>query len=336
MTPPVLLFRLSSLGDVVLTSSLFDPLLEAGYRPVLITAEPYGNLFADDRRVEVWEVPKKGFFKNLPRLLERVRRLSPAAVLDLHANLKGRVFRTLADAPLKVSYDKRSLFRRFCVLLNRAGLAGRLKGKAFWVPQAYAETLRILGLEVSRPRPKILTDAERTEETLRRLGLSGRRFVALGVGARYRKKRYPHFRKLAELFLREGFEVVLVGDRTDRWETRGWEGVRNLCGELSPVESLRVLGAAELFVGNDSGAAHMARAVGTPVAVVFGGTHPCLGFAPYPDEGKVVFKNLPCSPCDLHGRGFCKRNFECLEIPPERVLEEALSLLERRSAEGGV
>jgi ADP-heptose:LPS heptosyltransferase len=73
-------------------------------------------------------------------------------------------------------------------------------------------------------------------------------------------------------------KVVLVGDKRDYERSKDWRGVVNLAGKLSLIDSLGVLKGAKLFVGNDSGATHMARAVGTKVAVFFGGTHPCLGF----------------------------------------------------------
>jgi ADP-heptose:LPS heptosyltransferase len=64
------------------------------------------------------------------------------------------------------------------------------------------------------------------------------------------------------------------------------------------------------------------------VFTIYGGTHPCLGFAPYPDEGKIIFKNLPCSPCDIHGKGKCKfKDYRCLDIPPQRVLKEISKFL---------
>jgi ADP-heptose:LPS heptosyltransferase len=149
--------------------------------------------------------------------------------------------------------------------------------------------------------------------------------VVLGIGAKYEKKRYPRFKEVAELLRRKGFDIVLLGDRRDYELSKDWRGVINLCGKTSLLESLYVLKYARVYAGNDSGTTHMARAVGTPVVVVYGPTHPCLGFAPFPDEGTVISKALQCSPCTLHGEGKCLRNYECLQIPAGeivRVLEQ--------------
>ncbi len=323
----VLLIRFSSLGDVVLTSALFEPLTLNGFKPILITFEPYGGLFSEDPRLEVVEISKKGFFKNLPSLKGRLQKLEPFAVIDLHSNPKSWFLKRPLKAPVKVSYDKRSLFRRFCVFLNRFGIAERLKEKPFSVVNAYADTLKRLGIEVSNPRPKILLNALKREEALKKFSLEGKKFVVLGVGARYKKKLYPHFEELAKLLRKEGFEVVLVGDKKDLEKTEGWKGVINLCGKLSLIESLHILSGAVGFIGNDSGATHMARAVGTKVLTIFGGTHPCLGFAPFPDEGAFLKPKTPCSPCDLHGKGKCGRNYGCIDHDPEEVLNIFLSLI---------
>jgi heptosyltransferase-2 len=329
MTKKVFLIRFSSLGDVVLTSSLFGELYKNNYEVYLITFKPYGELFKEDYRVKVIEVDKSSLksLKDIYNLAKELNKLNPFAVVDLHKNPKSFLIKTFLKGEIKSSYNKRSLFRRFCVFLNRFVLAKNLKKKGKNVLELYAEALKPLKVEIKNPRPKILIDENRTEEFLKKLNLQRNEYVVLGIGARYRKKEYPHFERLANL-LSKDFKVVLVGDKRDYERSKDWRGVVNLSGKLSLTDSLRILKGAKLFVGNDSGATHMARAVGTKVAVFFGGTHPCLGFAPYPDEGTIISKNLPCSPCDIHGKGGCSKNYECLDISPreaERVIFKMVS-----------
>ena len=329
MPRKVFLLRFSSLGDVVLTSALVEPLVEAGFSPVLITYAPYGSLFEEDRRLKVVEIPKEHLrgAKGIISTARELSLLSPYAVIDLHSNPKSLLLSGLLPAEVKVKYRKHSLRRRICVLLNRFGLAKGLKEKPLDVLELYAETLKGLGVNINRPRPRIELNEKRTPEVLERFGLSPGGYIVLGIGARYRSKAYPRFRELATLLTDRGFKVVLVGDRKDYETSKGWKEVVNLCGKLSLNESLHIMRGALLFAGNDSGATHMARAVGTKVLVIYGGTHPCLGFAPHPDEGKVIFKNLPCSPCHIHGTNSCPRDFECLDIPPSQLGNEILKMV---------
>ena len=160
-------------------------------------------------------------------------------------------------------------------------------------------------------------------------------FVVLAPGARYRKKRYPYFKELADIFLENGFGVVWVGDEEDRRVLGEVKGL-NLCGRLSIPDVLGVIRLGRLFVGNDSGLLHCARAVGTPSVQIYGGTHPTLGFSLYPEEGRVVIKNLDCQPCDVHGKGKCRLgDYRCLEIEPAYIFGEAMKLLSWHRSQRG-
>jgi len=329
MPKKVLLLRFSSLGDVVLTSSLVSPLVESGFKPLLLTYAPYGELFKEDNRLSVVEVSKDSLrgLKNIAALAAGLSKLKPFAVLDLHTNPKSVLLAKLINAERKLRYKKHSLRRRLCVFFNRLGLAEGLKRKPLNVLELYVQTLKGLGISVENPRPRILLNRNRTEGLLKDFGLRKGEYAVIGVGARYRSKAYPHFEELAKL-LSKRLKVVLVGDKRDYDLTKDWRGVLNLCGKLNLNESLHIMSGARLFIGNDSGATHMARSVGTKVAVIYGGTHPCLGFAPYPDEGITIFKNFPCSPCHIHGRNDCGKNFRCLDIPAEEVYEKLEPLLD--------
>ncbi|HID80017.1 MAG TPA: lipopolysaccharide heptosyltransferase family protein [Aquifex aeolicus] len=328
MSRKVLLIRFSSLGDVVLTSCLIEPFIKNGYKPILLTYRPYGELFSQDNRIGVIEVDKNTFrsIKKFFQLLEFLKETQPFAVIDLHANFKSFLVRKLLPAEVKTVYDKKALFRRFCVFLNRLGLAERFKYNPLNVLHLYTQTLGVLGLKVENPRPFIKVSPQSVEETLKKFSLKRGDYAVLGIGARYRKKEYPHFEELIKL-LSQRLKVVLIGDKRDYEKSKDWKGVLNLCGKLSLIESLWVLKGAKVFVGNDSGATHMARAVGTPAVVIYGGTHPCLGFAPSPNEGIVISKNLSCSPCDLHGKGICNKNYDCLEIPPAEIAQKVFNMI---------
>jgi len=328
MSKKVLLLRFSSLGDVVLTSSLLDPLVKNGFKPILVTYAPYGELFREDKRLLTFEVQKSSLknFSSFLSLVKRLQDLNPYAVIDLHASLKSLLISKFITAKVKVRYRKQSIKRRLCIVLNRLGLAENLKKNTTNVVQLYSETLQSLGINCGNFLPKIEIERKHTEEILNKYKLREKEYVVLGIGARYKSKIYPHFKNLAE-DLTKYFKVVLIGDKTDYYRSKNWKGVLNLCGKLSLIESLHILKGARLFIGNDSGATHMARAVGTKVLVIYGGTHPCLGFAPFPQEGEIVLKNIKCSPCHIHGKNKCSKNFECLDIPPNEVEKKVFKMV---------
>ncbi|NPB06852.1 MAG: glycosyltransferase family 9 protein [Aquificae bacterium] len=303
-----LLLRLSSLGDVVLTSALIEPLKEAGYEVYLFTYAPYGRLFYRDPRVKAVETTRKTLFTDF-------KSLPPFELkLDLQKSLKSYLLRLLAPGRWR-SYPKESLRRRLALYFPRLR-------KPYSVVEAYGKALEGL-VELKRPlRPKVELPQEDAERYRRRFGP----YAVIAPGARYEKKRYRRFRRVAELLKKEGLMPVWVGSAEERPLAEGAEGV-NLCGELPLEELPAVVKGAEVFLGNDSGLTHLARAVGTPAVQVYGATHPTLGFALGPDEGKVLVKNLPCQPCSLHGKGGCRHGLACLDFEPEELAAAALSLV---------
>lgn len=84
----------------------------------------------------------------------------------------------------------------------------------------------------------------------------------------------------------------------------------------------RALSRCAVFVSNDSGAAHFARACGATVVTIFGSTTP--EHTGPPGAEAVRGPTLPCAPCY---RNRCPTEIECLDIEVERVLAAVESLL---------
>jgi ADP-heptose:LPS heptosyltransferase len=74
---------------------------------------------------------------------------------------------------------------------------------------------------------------------------------------------------LARLLLRPDLAVVEVGLRPMAILAEG-PRQRSLCGRLAPLETAEAIRRAALFIGVDSGPAHLANAVGTPGVVLLG------------------------------------------------------------------
>src|SRR5213078_1070614 len=90
--------------------------------------------------------------------------------------------------------------------------------------------------------------------------------------------------------------------------------------DLSLPEVTALAARARLFIGNDSGIAHIAAATGTPCVVIFGSSS-VTHWRPWTaGQSEVVREELACQPC--HGY-FCAE-FEqpqcILRVPVERVL----------------
>jgi ADP-heptose:LPS heptosyltransferase len=76
------------------------------------------------------------------------------------------------------------------------------------------------------------------------------------------------------------------------------ERITNVTGTLNLVDLLHLLSQSSLYVGSDTGAAHMSACSGVPVISFFTGDH--FGrFAPYPDCFQYTFIALYPPPIDM-------------------------------------
>jgi len=105
-----------------------------------------------------------------------------------------------------------------------------------------------------------------------------------------------------------------------------------MVGKTSVAETARILKAARLFIGMDSGLLHLALAVGTPCVALFGPTIPRLYF----DESqplKAVVSNAPCAGCwnteKMKQPGVCpKGEPDCMAaITVDQLVEAAQEIL---------
>jgi predicted lipopolysaccharide heptosyltransferase III len=102
--------------------------------------------------------------------------------------------------------------------------------------------------------------------------------------------------------------------------------------DLSLPEVTALASRARLFVGNDSGIAHIAAATGAPCIVIFGSSNR-NHWRPWTTQpNEIVFEELPCQPC--HGY-FCAEfdKPECIQrVPVERVVAAIDRILNRAKA----
>lgn len=172
-------------------------------------------------------------------------------------------------------------------------------------------------------------------------GLSGP-FVAAHVASFAHAAKRWDLARFADVFdglSSRGLSVALLGSAGEK----GVNGeaaafarkarVFDLSGRTTLPEALGVLASARLFVGNDSGLAHLASAAGTPSVVVFGPTDPD---ATRPWDGPrtdgrpvrlaLARRRTPCAPC---GWAVCPIDHACMAaVTPADVLEAAGSVLD--------
>lgn len=169
-------------------------------------------------------------------------------------------------------------------------------------------------------------DRDRANDTLRGAGArAGTLRIGIGAGASYGSaKCWPPSRFAALANLLQGqsdADIILFGTANELAVSRAIAAGLNkpaidLTGQTATCDLPALLSECDIFIGNDSGAMHVAAAVGLPVIAIFGPTDP-LGTAPVTPKCTIVRDQPYCSPCFLRR---CPTDHRCMtRVTPAMV-----------------
>ncbi|MFN8362071.1 MAG: glycosyltransferase [Candidatus Kapaibacterium sp.] len=208
---------------------------------------------------------------------------------------------------------------------------------AGWKPELerHRDFLRGIGIDVLQLRPQLwLTDADEAfaDRMMEDYGLDPEKTVALCAGVLVDIRRYDHYGKALKPLCEEyEWSVIALGADADaaiasqQLEDTGAVKTVNLCGKTTIRQMAAVLRKCRLSVGAETGAAHLACAVGIPHVVLLGGGH--FGrFMPYSALTSVVCLPLDCYGCSWQCRYATPH---CIRGVKEDIMTEAI----RRSLE---
>lgn len=330
----VLVVRLRSIGDTVLaTPSLFalkrflphamiDILLEDWVAPVLDEFPHVDNIITVQR----------GSTSSRARVAHRLRSRRYDVVYNLHGGTTATLLTRVTGAKHRVGYQTNQYARLHNHLSpSSSSLWGR--DKTHSVEQQLA-LLGWTGVPVSDRPPTQLAVAEHARFSiaarLRAAGLVNAGLAVIHPAAAFATKQWAadKFGQVANEVSRNGLAVVAItgpkeAGLVDELKRNTSANVLAL-SDLSLPEITALLARARLFVGNDSGIAHIAAAVQTPSVVIFGSSN-VAHWRPWTATGaaaaaEVVFEQMECQPC--HGY-FCEKfeHPECIKrVPVERVI----------------
>jgi heptosyltransferase-2 len=342
----ILVIRLSSLGDVVLTTPALTALKKKLPQSHIffLTKAQYVDLLRNDPRVsslmEFDPVGKHRGLSGFRRLISQLRSYDFDLMVDLHSNLRSLLIRRLVKSKTKLKYNKRWLSRFLMVRCKFMATT------AVQTVECYLEVLKRIQIEAEDKNPTIFTgqdEAKFAGDFLleRRVGKDDI-MVGVSPGARWETKRWAEgkFQQVCRTLIeRFGYKILLLGDVS---EQRLIEGIEKESPEGKVLKAVgtplgKLMGLVErcaCLVTNDSGPMHLASALGVPVVAIFGPTHPKLGFAPAGSPNVVLCADVDCSPCSLHGERRCRKKSRfCMDlIQPERVVEAVGSLLEEKKS----
>ncbi len=325
----VLLVRLRSIGDTVLaTPSVFalkrflpnvevDILVEDWVAPLLKEHPHLDNVI----------VLERGGFITRARVARELRAENYDVVYNLHGGTPATFLTRATGARHRVGFKS----YQYAQLHNHQAPSPLMlwgQQKTHSVEQQLA-LLGWTGIPVTDRPPTQLGISTESRAIVQKLlaesDLNNRKIALIHPAAAFATKQWAteHFARVAEFLANRGLAPVAIAAPNEK------ALLEKLCSEaavkittfdLSLPEVTALAAQSQLFVGNDSGIAHIAAAVGTPAVVIFGSSN-VAHWRPWNSApAEVVFEEMSCQPC--HGY-FCEKfeQPECiLRVPVTRVI----------------
>lgn len=324
----VLLVSTTGLGDTVLSTPALAAAREAWPKAGLhaLVHRRYAGLLSACTHLD-GVVAYPGKFKKVRSVLGRLKEIDPDLALILHGNDPDILpLAYLSGRPYLVCRDS----MRFAFLLD--------KKVRFTQPDRHIAERRLdvvraaAGPLASRP-PEIFVPEDKkswAREYWRDLGLGPReRLAVLNPGGSHQAKRWPdeHWRELIRrLDALEGLSAALFGSPAERGRledlARASDRPTFMATRPNVLEAAALLERADVFVGPDSGLAHLAMALKIKSAVLFGPDNPVLS-GPYLNQAPALVLQSERSACPEIAacrKKVCRPNVCLSEITPDRVL----------------
>lgn len=316
-----MIIRLSSIGDIVLTSPVVRCLKQQVEGAVVhfVTKTEYAPLLKANPYIDKLHLLEE----KLDGLLDELEAENFDYIIDLHQNLRSNRIKRRLQLP---AFTVKKLNLRKWLLVNWK--INRMPDQH--IVDRYLETLSVFdvvndgrGLDYFIPAGESF-DLKNLPATFQ----DG--YLAFVLAGTYVTKRLPP-EKSAEICRRITCPVVLLGGKQEA-ETgeeiaaRCGPRVLNLAGKTTLNESASLVKEARLVLTNDTGMMHMAAAFQKKILSFWGNTVPEFGMTPYqPDPASQIMQveNLGCRPCSKLGFERCpKKHFRCMnDINPDVVVE---------------
>ena len=340
--PPVcrvLVKEVNWLGDLVISLPALRAVRRAfpDARLAVLVKQELAGFFDGLRwvdRVIAYRVGRRlGGLADRWRVISAIRAESFDLAVVLPRSFEAALWVALGRVPRRVGFAAQG---RGPLLTDRAAAAASVAGRhqAYDYLQMLRDTLGVEGrvedtrLEVGEERRAMMQE-----------WLAGRRrrpgapLIALAAGAAYGPaKQWPPQRYAALIdHLAERAECILVGSPDERppceeIAAASRAGAIVSAGSTDVGDLVAVLSLCAGFAGNDSGAMHVAAALGIPTVGIFGSTEP-QRTGPLGLRTRILYRKLPCSPC--LARTCRYGHYECLK---QLAVAEVATALDELSA----
>ena len=332
----ILIIKLRYIGDVLLATPTIRAIKAA--RPdvhvAMMVNRDTEEVLSGNPDMDEILVLDKGSLAAQWWLIAGLRRRRFDTVIDLTDGDRSAFLSWISGAPVRIGFNDEHRWRGRCytqVVQPARGVQHRIDRDL--------EVLKPMSIPAGSKDPQLwLTPEEENsaDQLLDQLGIQrSQSIVILQPGARYWFKAWPpeRFAELADRLMSQyGCQVLIGGscqdiDLAQQIRQMAKSSPVIMAGHTTIKQFAAIAKKSALFVGSDSGAMHIASAVGTPVVALFGPSSP-REWGPRGGPVEVLYKGLDCRSC-FHPT--CRRGEEnCMKlIAVDEVMSASSRLMGR-------
>ena len=309
-----LIIRLSSIGDIVLTTPVIRCLKQQvpGAEVHYLTKRGFKAVLENNPYIDKLHL----LGDNLDESIQMLRAENFDYIIDLHKNLRTlKIKKALRSVP-SVSFHKLNIQKWLLTALKIKILP------AIHIVDRYLHTIKKFGAENDGKGLDYFIHARDAVKEERLPATHREGYIGIVIGAALNTKKLP-VKKLEELCRKIQYPIVLMGGPEDAVNaeliaTANQDQIYIACGKYSINQSADLVRRSRAIITHDTGLMHIAAAYKKPIYSIWGNTVPAFGMTPYyGDEGAdhKIFevKPLYCRPCSKIGYRKCPLgHFKCM------------------------
>ncbi|HRP02801.1 MAG TPA: glycosyltransferase family 9 protein [Candidatus Kapabacteria bacterium] len=331
-----LIIRLSSMGDIVLTTKLIRN-IKLNYpnsEIYFVCNHEYIDILKYNIYIDKLGSYTKNSSENITKLKDDIEAFAPDLAIDLQSNTRSK--HLLSNIHHIVSYDKRRLYKLMLVYTKHINQQLNIP-----IPEIYSKAIKLVlpdfeeddkGLEFWIESDKLkeqYTPFYKNYSEIKQLR------IAVAPGAHFKTKQWlpEYFIELINLLkLKYDCNIIILGGKSEYDLCTYISNKTNspsYAGQTSIYESAKLIDECNLMICNDTGLMHIAAARQIPVAVFFGSSVQELGFTPYKVANIILEQKLWCRPCSHIGRKKCPLlHFNCMKkTTPKFAFDKIIRLI---------
>ena len=322
----VLVIRLSSIGDIVLTSPVVRCLKQQlNCELHFLVKQKFMSLVANNPYID----KVLTLNDNLNEIIELLRHEKYDYVIDLHHNTRSFLVKISLKAK-SFTYNKLDI-RKWILTRFKVNIMPENH-----IVDRYFTSVEHLGVKYDGAGLDFFIGRE---EKLPAGVMFSEKYVVFAIGGTYTTKIVPceivsklcGYLRTVRIVLIGGKENLAEGNRISMANSN----VTNLAGKLTIAQSALIMRDAAVVLTGDTGMMHVAAALKKNIVSFWGNTVPAFGmypFFPSNHEGVnhvVENKALHCRPCSKLGYKKCpKKHFMCMNFIDEKIFDEIKVLID--------